>query len=122
MKQSSELLSIDLIRHAIGELLPDNEANLDQTAVAVGLSARTLQRRLSKQGMSYSRLLDEVRFHKAQELFLRQEKISDVAAFLGYADTGSFTRAFERWTGMSPLQYRKRFYQRAHPPQNKSHK
>ena len=111
MKQSSELLTIDLIRGAIGELLHNSEANLDQTAGALGLSARTLQRRLSEQGLSYSRLLAEMRFLKARELIQRQEKISDVALRLGYADAGSFTRAFERWAGMSPRQYRKRHCQ-----------
>ena len=111
VKQSSQLLTIDLIRGAIGDLLHNSDATLDQTAGALGLSARTLQRRLSEQGLSYSRLLAEMRFLKARELIQRQEKICDVALRLGYADAGSFTRAFERWAGMSPRQYRKRHCQ-----------
>jgi AraC-like DNA-binding protein len=122
VKQSSELITIKLIRGAIGELLHDSGATLDQTAGTLGLSARTLQRRLSEHGLSYSRLLAEMRFLKARELIQQQEKISDVALRLGYADAGSFTRAFERWAGMSPLQYRKRHCRRSHSETKYSHK
>ena len=122
VRQSTELLTIESVRNAIGKLIPKGKATLVQAAEVMGFSARTIQRRLAEQGLSYSHLADEMRFIKARELIQQQEKIAEVAARLGYADAGSFTRAFERWTGMSPLEYRKRFYQRAHPPQNKSHK
>ena len=115
MRQSTELLSIESVRGVIGELLPKSQVTLAQTAKEMGLTARTLQRRLAEQGLSFSRLVDEMRFIKARALIQEREKLTDVATHLGYADAGSFTRAFERWTGMSPLQYRKRFYQRVHP-------
>jgi len=110
VRQSTELLVIDAVRGAIGKLLPKSQVTLALTAEAMGVSARTLQRRLAEQGVSYSHLVDEVRFIKARELILKKEKLTEVATQLGYADAGSFTRAFERWTGMSPMQYRKRFY------------
>ena len=110
VRQSTELLVIDAVRGAIGKQLPKGQATLALTAEAMGFSARTLQRRLAEQGLSYSHLVDEARFIKARDLILHQDKIMDVAAELGYSDAGSFTRAFERWTGMSPMQYRKRFY------------
>lgn len=110
-RQSRELKVIDSVRGVIGKLLPHGQVTLEQTAAALGISERTLQRRLSEQDLNYSRLVDEVRFIKARELILKKEKLTDVALQLGYADAGSFTRAFERWTGMSPMQYRKRFYQ-----------
>ena len=54
-------------------------------------------------------LIDEVRFLTARQLIIQSEKLADIATHLGYADAGSFTRAFERWTGMSPMKYRKQF-------------
>ena len=111
VRQSTELLTIESVRNAIGKLIPKGQATLAKTAEVMGVSARTLQRRLAEQGLSFSHLVNEMRFIKAQELIQQQEKIAEVATRLGYADAGSFTRAFERWAGMSPLQYRKRYYQ-----------
>ena len=112
VRQSTELLTIESVRNAIGKLIPKGQATLVQAAEVMGCSARTIQRRLAEQGLSYSHMVDEMRFIKARELIQQQEKIAEVATRLGYADAGSFTRAFERWAGMSPLQYRKRYYQR----------
>lgn len=106
-KQSTQLRCVDLIRRVIMKQLSKGQPSLERAADALGWSARTLQRHLAEGGTSFSHLLDEVRLLNARELIRRQEKISDVAARLGYADAGSFTRAFERWTGMSPRQYRK---------------
>ena len=122
VRQSTEILTIDAVRGAIGEMIPKGQTTLAQTAEAMGFSARTLQRRLAEQGLNYSRLVDEVRFIKARELIQERQKLSDVATHLGYSDAGSFTRAFERWTGMSPLQYRKRFYQSVRMVKRYSHK
>ena len=118
VRQSTELLTIESVRNAIGKLIPKGQATLVQTAEVMGFSARTLQRRLAEQGLSFSHLVDEMRFIKAQELIQQQEKIAEVATRLGYADAGSFTRAFERWTGMTPQHYRKSFTNRP----NASHK
>jgi AraC-like DNA-binding protein len=111
VSQEKELLAIHSVREVIGDLLSKGQFTLDQAAIAMEMSARTLQRRLAEQGLSYSGLVDEVRFFQARELILHQKKLMDVAIQLGYSDAGSFTRAFERWTGMTPMQYRKFFYQ-----------
>ena len=105
-KQSTESRDVDLIRRVIMKQLAKGRPSLERAADALGWSARTLQRHLAEEDTSFSHLLDEVRLLNARELIRHQEKISDVAARLGYADAGSFTRAFERWTGMSPRQYR----------------
>ena len=122
VRQSTELLTIESVRNTIGKLIPKGQATLVQTAEVMDISARTLQRRLAEQGLSYSYLVDEMRFIKARELIQQQEKIAEVATRLGYADAGSFTRAFERWAGMSPLQYRKQYHQQVHPVKKRSHK
>ncbi|WP_162918650.1 helix-turn-helix domain-containing protein [Taklimakanibacter deserti] len=73
----------------------------------VGMSVRTLQRRLAETGVSYSQLVDEVRLASALALIDdRSIKLSEIARRLGYADAANFDRAFKRWTGFSPSQVR----------------
>jgi AraC-like DNA-binding protein len=69
---------------------------------------RTLNRRLSAEGTTFQRVLDDVRFAVAKEL-LENSAVSmhDVAAALGYAGLAPFMRAFRRWSGTSPGEWRK---------------
>ena len=85
----------------------DERITIDECADLVGLSGRTLQRRLAEHETTFNELLDQTRFEVAKEL-LRDESIpiSDVCYEVGYADPGNFTRAFRRWTGVSPRQHR----------------
>jgi AraC-like DNA-binding protein len=72
------------------------------------LSRRTLARRLNEQGTSYHELLDEARFLAARNLLQSsQAPIAEIAARLGYRDATAFTRAFHRWAGTSPVQWRR---------------
>lgn len=73
-------------------------------AAGLGLSERTLRRRLSAAGTSYSELLDEVRATLAAELLDSQLTVDDVALRLGYAEASSFIHAHRRWTGRTPRQ------------------
>lgn len=71
------------------------------------LSRRTLQRRLKERGIEFSALVEDVR----RELALAYMKdpdysLTEISLLVGYAESGSFTRAFRRWTGQSPQQYR----------------
>lgn len=73
----------------------------------VGMSVRTLQRRLAETGVSYSDLVDEVRLASALTLIDdRSIRLSEISRKLGYADAANFDRAFRRWTGFSPSQVR----------------
>jgi len=83
--------------------------SLDEVANQLHLSSRTLKRRLSTHGVTYSDLLEEQRREKAL-LLLRSSGLSldEVAEQLGYSDTSNFRRAFRRWTGISPAAYRRR--------------
>lgn len=71
------------------------------------MSFRSFQRQLAKEHLSYSLLIDQVRFETAvgllQDLSL---KLIEIALELGYNDAANFTRAFKRWTGISPSQFR----------------
>ena len=68
---------------------------------------RTLQRRLLAQDTTYSSLLEELRHDLAIHLLEeRTRRVSDIGQELGYRDPATFTRAFRRWTGLTPSQYR----------------
>lgn len=88
--------------------IADRQAQIGWIASAAGLSVRTLQRRLTEFGIDYSSLIDRVRFDHARNL-LRDPKrnLIDIAFDLGYTDASSFTRAFRRWTGATPSDFRK---------------
>jgi len=77
------------------------------TAEFLGMSVRTLQRRLAESGVSHDRLVAQSRFATAAAVLEQTDgKILDLALNLGYSDHANFTRAFRRWAGCSPQQYR----------------
>jgi AraC-like DNA-binding protein len=80
---------------------------MPKLASSFGLSARSLHRRLKNEGTSYNDLLDEVR-HKLAEGYLCRPKlgVGEVGCLLGFKDSSAFFKAFRRWTGMTPSEYR----------------
>ena len=77
---------------------------------ALALSSRTLKRRLQQQGTSYLLLLEEARQQDARHLLAHSPMpVRDIAARLGYDNPANFTRAFRRWTGETPRDYRARW-------------
>lgn len=98
------------VRGGISAALREGRApNVEGVARALGLSARTLQRRLAEEGTSFQREVDAVREELARSYVLdHATSLDDVAASLGYADPSAFVRAFRRWTGMTPGQFRAR--------------
>ena len=74
----------------------------------MGVSPRSLQRRLAELNTTFSELVARTRLSQARDL-LRDPvvKTIDVAFALGYSNPGNFTRAFRRWTGVSPREFRK---------------
>jgi len=94
-------------RRQLAQRLPEGEASLEHLAAALKVSPRSLQRRLQDQGLSYSQLLDEVRRELA-ERYLEEASLdlTDLALLLGYSEQSAFTRAFKRWTGTAPAEYR----------------
>ncbi len=93
-------------RSAVRELLPRNGATLEKTAKRLHVTARTLQRRLTEEGLSFGGVLNEVRRSEAERLLLGDEKLADVAERVGYRDTAAFVRAFRGWTGTTPGRFR----------------
>jgi AraC-like DNA-binding protein len=98
---------VNALRVVIQRLIPEGRSGIGSAARIVGMSVRTLQRRLAETGVSYSDLVDEVRLASALALIDdRSIKFSEIARKLGYADAANFDRAFRRWTGHSPSQVR----------------
>lgn len=77
-------------------------------AADLHVDERTLRRRLTAEGTSFRRLVDEVRHGRALELLAQGAAVSEVARELGYSETATFTRSFTRWEGVSPSRLRER--------------
>ena len=86
----------------------DEGLSIADCAELVGMSERTLQRRLSYHETTFNELHDLTRFDRAKELLQdRSISLSEISYELGYANPANFTRAFRRWAGVSPRQYRR---------------
>jgi AraC-like DNA-binding protein len=72
------------------------------------MSSRTLQRQLQSAGTTFTTLLNEIRQDLAQK-YLREQhnNITEIAFLLGFSESSAFSRAFKRWMGTSPSEYRK---------------
>lgn len=101
-----------LIRHFDQTILsPDLDTpppNLSMVAEEMNLTERTLIRRLKALNTSFKNILEEQRFHYAERLLSdARYTIYNVADILGYRESANFCRAFKRWTGQSPAEYRR---------------
>lgn len=95
------------VRAAIRALLPSGAPTLGAIAKAVAMSGRTLQRRLRDADTSFQTLVETER-REAAQVFLAdpQLAIGEVALMLGYSEPSAFVRAFKRWSGMTPRDFR----------------
>jgi AraC-like DNA-binding protein len=98
------------VREAIETLsCGENYPTIRATAEVVGMSVRTLQRRLAQAGVNHHVLVAQARFATAAAVLERTDaKILELALDLGYSDHANFTRAFRRWAGCAPREYRSR--------------
>jgi AraC-like DNA-binding protein len=95
------------VENAITPLLPHREAQAEEIARRLGMSRRTLVRRLASEGLTFAGILDELRIDLAKTYLKKDElSISQTAWLLGYGEISAFTRAFKRWTGMTPRHWR----------------
>jgi len=110
MKMTPDIpASITACQSLIAKQLPVRYPTIAHTARLLGVPVRTLQRRLQQDGLSYSQLVEKTRYELACHLIEGADRsMAQVAKALGYADPASFSRAFRRWTSMSPRQYRQR--------------
>jgi AraC-like DNA-binding protein len=108
----------DVVHQIITPQLRDGSPGVHSVARMLGLSARTLQRRLFDEGVTYARVVARARFDLAQRMLDDPAcKIIEVALDLGYSDQAHFARAFVRWSGLAPGDFRRlRLTGRSAPP------
>ena len=95
------------VKSKIIELLPSGDISEEEVAKALNVSLRTLQRKLREESESYGHLLKVVKKDMAENYIQdSQLSISEIAYLLGFSDQANFTRAFRRWNGSTPSQYR----------------
>ncbi len=109
-RELDALCKEDLVVDRVRRVLPTEEGfrTVEQVATAVHMSTRTLKRRLAEQGVTFSSLVDEERRDKALLLLRSARPVNEVARQLGYSTLPAFIRAFARWTGTTPTEYRRR--------------
>jgi AraC-like DNA-binding protein len=96
-----------VIRSRLRELLPAGAADATTVARSLSLSTRTLHRKLAELGRSYSDLVDDFRRSEAERLLTSSAaSLTEVALSLGFAEQSAFSRAFKRWTELSPSEWR----------------
>jgi len=97
------------VRREVALALPSGEPQQTQVSKRLAMSARTMQRRLASEGLTFANIVDAVRRERA-ELLLSDVRLtaSEVAFLLGFSEPAAFFRAFRRWTGQTPQQWRAR--------------
>lgn len=95
------------VRDVLTQRLARGEPSQEEVARLLNMSARTLQRKLGEGGVTYKEILDQTRRILAfAYLSAPRHSVSDVTYLLGFSAVSSFTRAFRRWTGQSPTDWR----------------
>jgi AraC-like DNA-binding protein len=106
----------DRVKSVLQRLLAGRRPGIADVARELGLSARTLQRRLTEDGLSFQQLLQDARRELARHYLLNSAlELNETAYLLGYEDAHSFFRAFQQWEGSSPGAWRSRHQRRRRP-------
>jgi AraC-like DNA-binding protein len=101
------------VENAIAVLLPHGKVRMSEAARKLGLSGKTLARRLSAEGLTFTDLLRNLRIDLANRHLADKElSISQIAWLLGYQGVSAFTHAYRRWTGHAPRTRRRRTVRR----------
>ena len=96
------------VRRAISEALHGGDVSETYVSRRLGWSERTLRRRLGEEGTTFRQVLDDVRRELAQGWLVQSEMaIGEVAFLLGFSESSNFHRAFKRWTGQTPDEFRR---------------
>lgn len=96
-----------LVRQRLAARMEGGAPSMDEVARLLGTSQRSLHRRLSEEGTTFHDLLDQVRREFAEQYLARPRlAVAEVAYLVGFTDPSAFFKAFRRWTGVSPREYR----------------
>lgn len=95
------------VRIQVSQSLSEGVPAIGDVGRRLGMSARTLQRRLADQGYTYQGLVDDARRELSERLLRQTEySVSDIAFLTGFSEQSAFTRAFRRWSGETPRSFR----------------
>ncbi len=84
--------------------------DIDALAEKIGMSTRTLRRRLKNEGSTFREVLEEIRYGLAREYLANTLlPMDEISLLLGYTESGNFSHAFKRWSGLPPSQWRQKF-------------
>lgn len=98
----------DKVERVIQHELRHGEPTVERTAQQLHMTRRTFTRRLGREGTTFTTILDETRKKLAMRYIVEHHVgISEIAFLLGFSRTGAFFRAFKRWTGTTPREYRR---------------
>jgi len=96
------------VEKLIRDALPSGIPSIDQVGDHVGMSNRTLTRRLSESGTTFRNLIKKAQEEISKDLLLNSSRsMGEIAFQIGFSEQSAFNRAFKRWTGQSPLEFRK---------------
>ena len=105
---SSDVRLDERVRIQIAQALSEGVPKISEISARIGMSSRTLQRRLAAQGHVYQDLVDAARRDLAEKLLRRTEfALAEIAFLTGYAEQSTFSRAFKRWRGQTPASFRR---------------
>jgi AraC-like DNA-binding protein len=105
MKQKEDIVA--RVREEAASELRTGPANMKKTARRLGFGVATLRRKLENEGTTFSAIVDDLRRELAEEHLGHGDlSISEIAFLLGFSDVRAFGRAFRRWTGSSPSEFR----------------
>ncbi|MCK5874877.1 MAG: AraC family transcriptional regulator [Alcanivoracaceae bacterium] len=110
-EQMARLEKQDLVfqvSRLVAELLESGHANLEEVAARLGIKPRQLRTRLADAGTNFNQLVAEYRCKLAKRLLAgTDENIDEIVYLTGFSEPSTFYRAFKRWVGMTPIEYRK---------------
>jgi AraC-like DNA-binding protein len=99
----------DSLKTLLKMYLPDNCPGIDVAAELSRLSVRTFKRKLENEKTTYRKLLQQTRFEMACSMLENTDmNMLDIANSIAYSHPGNFTRAFQKWSGLSPQEYREK--------------
>ena len=98
---------VSQVNRVFGEILETGQVSLEEVAQRLGIKARSLRSRLAEAGTSFNQLLADYRCNLARRLLASTaESIDEIVYLTGFSEPSTFYRAFKRWTGQTPVEYR----------------
>ncbi len=105
-RASPHPLLTDQVRRALRAALSSDDAQLESVAKRLGMTGRSLQRRLKDEGTVFQTVRDEMRRDLADHYLGQGMSFAEISFLLGFSEPSAFFRAFKRWTGLTPLERR----------------